>query len=241
MRRCCALSVLAALACGPAAPPRPAAAQLAVVCPTCAGRVQQMMSYAKEVEQVATAIEMRAQQAIMVKNQFTNMMSLPERVWQQIEGNFAATQSLFSRGTHLMNSASMVSGQLSSYRNLLGQVVNMPDQYQRWSQQANDNVASLLAGYGLQRNQMAGERAAIDMIRARSAGAEGMKQAIQASTEMQHAQVNELHRLRELIMEDARMHANALNIEAERRAVEEAAHARFYGVPPQAERGNRRF
>ena len=118
--------------------------------------------------------------------------------------------------------ASGITGWLAAGRGLLGQVINMKDQYGRWSEQANDNVAASLRGFGLMRDQMAGDRAVVDVIRARSSGAEGMKQALQANVEMGGAMVNELHRLREIALEDARQHANALAIEAERRATEEA-------------------
>ncbi len=221
--------------------PRPARAQLAVVCANCATWTQQLTSYAKEVEQVAETITMRINQATMLQNQVRNMASLPGQVWNQIEGNFAQTQSLFQRGTQLMNNAGMVSANLQSYRSVLGQTIDMPAQYARWSQQANDNVAATLSGFGLMRDQMTGDRAVVDAIRARSAGADGAVRAIQASTEMAGAQVNELHRLREIMLEDARMNANALQIAADRQAVGDADMTRFMARPAPAITGGRQF
>lgn len=242
MRRFVAVSLSAALVLAPpwAPLPRPAAA-VTFFCANCSTWTQQLMEYGKQVEQVAETITMRINQAQMLQNQIQNMASLPGQVWQQIEGNFTQTQALFRQGTQLMNSASMVSGQLQSYRSLLGTTVNMPAQYARWSQQANDNVTATLRGLGLMRDQMPSDRAIITQIRARSAGATGAVQAIQANTEMASAQVNELHRLREIMMEDARMNANALAMQAERQAMEDAARDDFFRVPMQAERGNRRW
>ena len=222
-------------------PDRPAHAQLATVCVNCATMVQQLMSYAKDVEQLANTITMRINQAQMLQNQITNMVSLPGQVWHQIEGNFTQTRALFERGTQLVNSASMVSSQLQSYRSLLGTVTDMPTQYARWSQQANDNVTATLAGLGLMKSQMASDRAIITAIRTRSAGAEGAKQAIQANTEMSGAMVNELHRLREIMMEDARMNANALAISAERQANSDADLTRFLAAPAPSGTGNARY
>lgn len=236
-------ALLPAFALGTAllAPPasRPVHAQF--VCANCATWTQQLVSYAKEVEQVAETITMRIAQAQQLQNQITNTISLPGQVWSQIEGNFAQTQTLFRRGTQLMNSASTVSANLQSYRSMLGQTMDMPAQYARWSQQANDNVAATLSGFGVMRDQMSGDRAVVDAIRARSAGAEGAKQAIQANTEMAGAQVNELHRLREIIMEDARMNANALQIAAERQAASDADMTRFMAAPAPAFTGNPRY
>lgn len=242
MRRLLTSSLALALALAPGPlPPKPAQAQWAVVCTNCSTWTSQLMQYAKEVEQVAETITMRIAQAQMLQNQITNMASLPNSLWQQIEGNFNATQSLFQRGQGLMASASMVSAQLQSYRSMLGQTIDMPQQYARWSQQANDSVASTLAGMGLMRDQMASDRAIVNQIRARSSGAAGMKQAIQANTEMASAQVNELHRLRELMIADATLNANAFALRAQRQAAEDAANSQFFGSPPQPERGNRRF
>ena len=221
--------------------PRPAHAQLTTVCVNCASWTQQLVSYAKEVEQVAETITMRITQAQMLQNQITNTVSLPGQVWHQIEGNFAQTQALFRRGTHLMNSASMVSANLQGYRSMLGQTVDMPAQYARWSDRANDNVAATLSGFGVMRDQMSSDRAVVDAIRARSAGADGAKQAIQANTEMAAAQVNELHRLREIMMEDARMNANALQIQAERQAASDADMTRFMSTPAPSITGGRQF
>ena len=221
--------------------PRPAHAQATVACVNCASWTQQLVSYAKEVEQVAETITMRIAQAQMLQNQITNTVSLPGQVWHQIEGNFAQTQALFRRGTHLMNSASMVSANLQGYRSMLGQTVDMPAQYARWSDRANDNVAATLSGFGVMRDQMSSDRAVVDAIRARSAGADGAKQAIQANTEMAAAQVNELHRLREIMMEDARMNANALQIAAERQGASDADMTRFMSTPAPSITGGRQF
>ena len=220
--------------------PRPARAQT-VVCANCATWTQQLTSYAKEVEQVANTITMRINQATMLENQARNMASLPGQVWTQIEGNFAQTQNLFRRGTQLANNASMVSANLQSYRSLLGQTIDMPAQYARWSQQANDNVTATLSGFGLMRDQMTGDRAVVDAIRSRSAGADGAVRAIQANTEMAGAQVNELHRLREIMLEDARMNANVLQIAADRQAVGDADMTRFMATPAPTPTGNARY
>lgn len=238
-----ALPVLAlgtALTAASFVPPASRPAQ-AFVCANCATWVTQQLEYAKQLEQVANTITMRINQAQMLQNQVTNMVSLPSQVWHQIEGNFTQTRALFERGTQLANSASMVSSQLQSYRSLLGTVTDMPAQYARWSQQANDNVTATLAGLGLMKNQMSSDRAIITAIRARSAGAEGAKQAIQANTEMGGAMVNELHRLREIVMEDARMNANALAIAAERQANSDADMTRFMAAPAPAFTGNPRY
>lgn len=240
MRRWLLASVVASIALM-LAPGREARGQALVACVNCADRIQQLLSYAKEVEQVAETITMRIAQAQMLRNQVQNMVSLPGQVWHNIEGNFSATQSLFSRGSQLALSASMVSSQLATYRAYLGQAIEMPGQYERWSKQANDAVTASLSGLGLQRDQMASDRQIVEAIRTRSSGAGGAVQAIQANTEMASAQVNELHRLREILLADAQLNANALQMQADKEAVGQAIHDRFFASPREAMTGNRRF
>lgn len=241
------LALAAAIAAAPpwAPVPRPAHAVLgvgdAVFCMNCADYATQLWQYAKEAEQLAETITMRITQAQMRVSQLQNMASLPGQVWHQIEGNFAQTQALFQRGVHLKNSASAIAANLNGYRSLIGTAVDMPAQYARWSDQANDSIKSSLAGFGLMQGQMSSDRAVVSQIRARSAGADGAVRAIQANTEMGGAQVNELHRLREIMLQHANMAANMHQISAERQAAAEAAQANFFAVPEQAERGNRRF
>ena len=69
----------------------------------------------------------------------------------------------------------------------------------------------------------------------------GAVRAIQANTEMAGAQVNELHRLREIMLEDARMNANALQIAADRQAVGDADMTRFMAAPAPTPTGNARY
>ena len=220
---------------------RPTHAQATVACVNCADRIGQLASYAKEVEQVAETITMRITQAQMLRNQVQNTVSLPGQVWHQIEGNFGATQALFRRGTQLANAAGVVSSQLQGYRSMLGQPVDMHGQYARWSQQSNDNVAATLSGMGLMRDQMSSDRAVVAAIRARSAGSDGAVRAIQANTEMAGAQVNELHRLREIMLADAQMNANALAIQGERQAAGDADLTRFMSAPAPRTSGNARY
>jgi len=242
MHRCLAPSLGIAVAIAAfAGCPTPAQAGMTVFCTNCSESITQLMQYAKEVEQVAETITMRIAQAEMLRNQITNMISLPQQMWTQIEGNFSATQGLFRRGQQLMLSASMVSGQLQTYRGLLGQTIDMPARYQQWSQQANDSVTATLSGLGLMRDQMAGDRSVVAAIRAQSAGADGMKQAIQANTEMAHAEVNELHRLREIMLADAEMNANAFQIAQDRQATGEALQQQFFNVQAAPMTGNKKY
>lgn len=240
MRRFVASSLAVALALAPA-PVRQARGQAAVACVNCASQINQLVEMARQAQQLSEAITMRIAQANMLRYQIQNMASLPGQVWHNIEANFNATRSLFDRGSQLALNAGMVSSQLQSYRSYLGQVIEMPSQYQRWSMQANDSVTASLAGLGLQRDQMSTDRQIVDAIRARSAGADGAVRAIQANTEMGSAQVNELHRLREIMLADAQLNANTLQMQADRAAVGQALHDQFLYAPRAAMTGNQRY
>ena len=223
----------------PAAPP-PARA-VAFVCVNCADNITQLFQYAREAETALSEAQIQASSATMLVNQVRDMANFPSFVTANIAGDISAVQSLMQRGTQLATNAGMVSSQLSNYSSYLGTPPNYAQKYSAWSQQANDNVTATLSGFGLMRAQTAGDRAVVDAIRARSAGADGAVRAIQANTEMAGAQVNELHRLREIMLEDARMNANALQIAADRQAVGDADMTRFMAAPAPAFTGNPRY
>lgn len=243
MRRFLLFSTALAVAVLPAPLPttRPAQAQLVVACPFCADKLTQLWTYVKEVEQVSNTITMRIQQAAMLKNQITNMLSLPESIWHNISGNFQATQGLFQRGQQIISSASVVSSQLRGYGYYLGNLGDQATTFANWSQQSRDSLSATLAGMGLMRDQMTSDRQIVDRIRAQSAGAEGAKQAIQANTEMGSAMVNELHRTRELMIAEAQMHANWLYGQQQEKDRGRAETALFMAHDRLPENGNKRY
>ncbi|MFC0389133.1 P-type conjugative transfer protein TrbJ [Muricoccus vinaceus] len=227
----------------PGAPLRiqPAQAQWIVECPFCADKLTQLQSYVQQVEQVTNTITMRVQQAEMLRNQVTNMTRLPEQVWNNINGNFQATQSLFQRGQQLVASAGTVSNQLRGYGYYLGNLGNQASAFSQWSTESRDNLSSTLAGMGLMRSQMISDQAVVDRIRTQSAGSQGALQALQANTEMGGAMVNELHRTRELMMAETQMHANWIYAQQQRQDRGMAGDALFFQWAREPDTGNPRF
>ena len=221
--------------------PRPAAAQVAVVCPNCAQWVDQLLSYAKEVEMVSETITMRVAQAQMLQNQVTNMVSIPGQVQAAIAGNIAGINGLLQRGSQLSMNAGMLSSQLGSYTGYVRNTVDMPRQFARWSTQANDSISATLAALGLRQQQAVSEGAIRDAIQARSASAAGVKGALQANTEMAGQQADQLRMLAVELRANTQLQANALQIRADRDAVADAAITNFLEPPLPPLRGGRRY
>lgn len=244
MRRCSMLKPAAvALGLGVllAVPTGSAQAQFVVDCPRCADKATQLWEYSKQLEQLSNQITMRIAQAEMLKNQVTNMTRLPESIWQNISGNFNATQGLFQRGRQVIASAGVVSNQLRGYGYYLQNTTDSATTFANWSEESRDNLSATLAGMGLMRSQMTSDRQIVDRIRAQSSGAVGAMQAIQANTEMGGAMVNELHRTREAMIAEAQMWANHLYQEQQEKDRGRAQDTLFFQSPLQAETGNKRF
>ncbi|TDH61243.1 P-type conjugative transfer protein TrbJ [Dankookia rubra] len=221
--------------------PQKAFGQAAVACVNCATLIQQLMQYAKEAEQLSETITMRVAQAQMLQNQITNMMSIPGQVQAAIAGNIAGVNGLLQRGSHLTLNAGMASSQLGSFTGYLRNTVDMPRQFARWSNQANDSVTAALTSLGLRQQQAADEGTIRDAIQARAANAPGIRGVLQANTEMAGYQADQLRMLAVELRADTQMRANALQIAADRQAVSDAAVTTFLAPNPPAFTGGARY
>lgn len=213
----------------------------AFVCVNCSTNIQQMIEYAAQVRQLAEQTATRVAQARMLSNQIQNMVSIPGSIYTDVANNIRGIQALMRQGSHLSLNAGMVSSQLNGYTSYITGVIDMPANYARWSRHANDNLAASLSSLGLMQNQMSSERAVADAIRLRARSAQGLRGVLEANTEMGGQAVAELHQLRQIMLADAQMSANALHIEADRRAVDEAQLYQFLNPPVPPIRGNPRW
>lgn len=219
--------------------PPPTQAADAVVCLNCSNEITQLLNK-------ATLLQQLAQQAEQLKteiNQYSDMLQNSKGVSTQLWGNalqdFTRLQAIMSQSKALAASASNLDGQFagkygtySSYLNQQLGSATWQQKYQQWSADGSDNALYTLKGLNVQAQQMQNEQALMSQLQALAGSAQGRMQALQVANMMASQQVDQVFKLRQLMMQQVQMQANYLAIQQDQQAAQQAAREQYYLIHP---------
>jgi len=204
---------------------RPAHSADAVMCVNCGS----------EVTQLATQAQQLQAQLNQYQNMLTNSKGVSQNVWGNAIGDIQKLQNLLQQSKALAGTAGNLDGQFASrygtYRSYLNQKMGASDwqnKYNQWSNEANDNTLYTLKGLGMQASQMQNEQAVIRQLQAMSGTAEGRMQAMQVANMFASQNLDQILKLRQLMMMQIQMQANYMAQQQDRQAASDAATQRFY-------------
>lgn len=202
----------------------------AIYCSNCATFYQQMFEYA---EAVSTTLN-TAQQLQTQINQYNDMLkqgiSLPSSMFSNITGDmqniakvYHGTQTL---GRNISNLDENFKRQFPGYQSYLqssGKASEMmPNRYERWNKQGQDNARTAMQSTGMNISTFAAEDAHLNALVSRSQNSVGRLQAIQAGNEIAASNVQQLQKLRDLLATQIQLQSNYMAKEEERMALDNA-------------------
>jgi len=212
----------------------PVKAQNAVICTNCGTEWTQLMNKAMMAKQLATQAEQLSTQISQYKDMMTNSSGVSTHVWGQAMQDFAKLQNLMSQSRSMAYSAGNLDGQFSSrygtYDSYLNRNMGAKDwqnKYTQWSQEGSDNARYALKSLGLQASQMQNEQALMQQLQSMAGTVQGRMQALQVANMMAAQNVEQVMKLRQMMMLQLQMQANYLAQQQDRMAAQEAAHQRF--------------
>lgn len=210
----------------------------AVICTNCGTEWTQLLNKAMMAKQLATQAQQLSTQISQYQDMLTNSKGLSTQVWGQAMQDFSKLQNLMRQSRSMAYSASNLDGQFSSrygtYDSYLNQKMGARDwqnKYTQWSQEGSDNARYALKGLGLQASQMQNEQALMQQLQSMAGSAEGRMQALQVANMMAAQNVDQVMKLRQMMMLQLQMQANYLAQQQDRMAAQEAAHQRFMNAP----------
>jgi P-type conjugative transfer protein TrbJ len=216
----------------------PGNAQNVVTCTNCGTEWTQLLNKAMMAKQVATQAQQLGTQINQYKDMLINSKGLSTQVWGQAMQDFSKLQNLMSQSRSMAYSASNLDGQFSSkygtydaYLNRKMDAKDWQNKYAQWSQEGSDNARYALKGLGLQASQMQNEQALMQQLQSMAGSAEGRMQALQVANMMAAQNVEQVMKLRQMMMLQLQMQANYLAQQQDRMATQEAAHQRFMNAP----------
>jgi len=172
----------------------------------------------QQSSQMYQQVQQTLQQVQMMQAQLKNLVAAPQQLWGQAQQELISLTQLVAQTNAISYAAGNIDQSFKQafpgYAKSAG-ATNYGTKYAALITKAMDGLNSALQGAGLNANQFANERAAIQQIQGISAGSQGSLQAVQAGNMIASQTVDQLQKLRQLLASQAQSQANFLGAQAQ--------------------------
>ena len=199
--------------------------------------VTQIKTLAQEAQSYQTQIEQYQTQLNQYANMVTNTVALPQEVWGTVQSDIMRVQSLSNSASLLTGNSGSLLARLQNaraYASEAGGLVNVGNQITGYQQTIGANLAEMGKQLGMQSGMESNNAAVLTTLQQHSQTAQGQMQAIQAGNELAHAQATQLMQIQATLAATAQMQATQMAVDADRKAVNDAAMMRFNSGAPIA-------
>jgi type IV secretion system protein TrbJ len=188
---------------------------------------QLLLQYIRQAEQLAEAIKQTV-------DMYKNSRVLPGQVFGTVSSDLNALASVVQGGQALSYSLAGLDGLFRARYPGYGYggtayYVN----YKTWSQTSLDTTLGALKAAGLQGQQLRSEQAVLDSLRSMAQSTDGRLEALQVMGQIAEQQVQQLMKLRQLMLADLSSKQNYQAANIQRQAASEAASERFFNWTPE--------
>jgi P-type conjugative transfer protein TrbJ len=192
---------------------------------------QLVMEYIRQGEQLANEIK-------MYEDMLRNVKNMPNQVFGPISADINALATIVQGGRALAYSL----GNLDQIfrQTYTGYGYNARayyPNYKTWSQTSLDTTLGALRAAGLQAQQLQSEQAVLNSLRGMAQSSDGRMQALQVLGQISEQQVQQLMKLRELMLADLSSKQAFQASVIQQQAAEEAATERFFTFQPNTPDG----
>ena len=214
-------------------PPRAEAGAFATEYTQLLNHAQLIMQYLRQAEQLAEAIK---QTTDMIKNS----KLLPGQIFGPISNDLNALAAIVQGGQalsySLANLDSLFRARFPGYGySSTGYYVR----YRNWSQTSLDTTLGALRAAGLQGQQLQSEQSVLNSLRSMAQSTNGRMEALQVMGQISEQQVQQLMKLRELMMADMSSKQSYQAAVIQKQAASEAATEKFFNWTPEVSDGTK--
>lgn len=187
-----------------------------------ANNLQLINSYIRQGEELR-------QKILMVLDMAKHTAQLPSQIFGPIMGNIAALHSIVQGGRALAYSMANLDAEFRNRFRGWGYNANAwYTQYRDWSQTSLDTTLGSLKAAGLQGEQLDSEQAVLNQLRAMAQGSDGRLKALQVTNQIAEQQVQQLMKLRQLILADLQSKQAFQAAQIQKQVGAEAAQERLF-------------
>jgi len=214
-------------------PPRAEAGAFATEYTQLLNHAQLILQYLRQAEQLAEAIK---QTTDMIKNS----KLLPGQIFGPISNDLNALAAIVQGGQalsySLANLDSLFRARFPGYGySGTGYYVR----YRNWSQTSLDTTLGALRAAGLQGQQLQSEQSVLNSLRSMAQSTNGRMEALQVMGQISEQQVQQLMKLRELMMADMSSKQSYQAAVIQKQAASEAATEKFFNWTPEVSDGTK--
>jgi P-type conjugative transfer protein TrbJ len=169
------------------------------------------------------------QKILMVADMAKHTAQLPFQIFGPIMGDIAGLHSIVQNGRALAYSMANLDAEFRNRFRGFGYNANAwYTQYRDWSQTSLDTTLGALKAAGLQGQQLNSEQAVLSQLRSMAQGTDGRLKAIEVANQIAEQQVQQLMKLRQLILADLQSKQAYQAAQIQKQASAEAANERLF-------------
>lgn len=168
-----------------------------------ANNIELVMQYLQQMEQYATQLRQWEIQMQQYANAVQNTLNIPRQVWNSITTDLMGVSQIVRNGRSLAYSASNIAEQFSNTFKGYNSPTNFKQAYSGWTASTLDTLKGVFSANQMQSAQFAKEEDTLIYLRSKSESAAGQMQALQVGAQIAEQQVQQLQKLRQLMMVQA--------------------------------------
>jgi P-type conjugative transfer protein TrbJ len=187
-----------------------------------ANHLQLVNSYIRQGEQLR-------QEILMVLDMAKNTATLPSQVFGPVASDIAQLASIVQGGRALAYSMANLDAEFRSrFRGWGYNSRTWYLDYRNWSQTSLDTTLGTLRAAGLQGQELQSEQAVLNQLRSMAESSDGRMKALQVANQIAEQQVEQMMKLRQLMLADLQSKQAFQAAQIQRQASTEAASERFF-------------
>jgi P-type conjugative transfer protein TrbJ len=169
------------------------------------------------------------QKILMVADMARNTANLPAQIFGPIMADIGRLAGVVQNGRSLAYSMANLDAEFRNrFRGYGYNARTWFRDYRDWSQTSLDTTLGTLRAAGLQGEQLASEQAVLDGLRRMAESSDGRMKALQVSNQIMEQQVQQLMKLRQLILADLQSKQAFQAAQIQKQASEEAGTERYF-------------
>lgn len=173
------------------------------------------------------------QKILMVADMAKHTAQLPFQIFGPIMNDIAGLHAIVQNGRALAYSMGNLDAEFRNRFRGFGYNANAwYTQYRDWSQTSLDTTLGALRAAGLQGQQLSSEQAVLSQLRTMAQGSDGRLKAIEVANQIAEQQVQQLMKLRQLILADLQSKQAYQAAQIQKQASSEAASERLFSSGP---------
>lgn len=187
-----------------------------------ANHLQLVNAYIRQGEQLR-------QEILMVLDMAKNTATLPAQVFGPVGSDIAQLASIVQGGRALAYSMANLDAEFRSrFRGWGYNARTWYLDYRNWSQTSLDTTLGTLRAAGLQGQELQSEQAVLHQLRSMAESSDGRLKALQVANQIAEQQVEQMMKLRQLMLADLQSKQAFQAAQIQRQASTEAASERFF-------------